>query len=41
LARHRNILDEIANATIKVWVEDYDLSKSDALEKLLDCVFGA
>lgn len=32
----RSIHDENADATIRVWVEDYDLSKSDAMEKLLD-----
>jgi len=32
----KNIYDETADEGIKVWVEDYDLSKSDAQEKLLD-----
>lgn len=32
----RNVHDENADATIRVWVEDYDLTKSDAMEKLLD-----
>jgi hypothetical protein len=32
----RSIHDETADESIKVWVEDYDLNKTDALEKLLD-----
>ena len=32
----KTLLDETADETTKVWVEDYDLTKDDAPEKLLD-----
>src|SRR6202022_3467551 len=31
-----DIYDETADENISVWVEDYDLSKEDALEKLVE-----
>ena len=31
-----DVYDETADASIHVWTEDYDLTKSDALEKLAD-----
>jgi hypothetical protein len=32
----RDVYDETMDQNIKIWVEDYDLSKEDALEKLVD-----
>jgi hypothetical protein len=31
-----DVYDETADASIHVWTEDYDLTKSDALETLAD-----
>lgn len=32
----QDIYDETADENLRVWVEDYDLSKEDALEKLVE-----
>lgn len=32
----KDVYDETADANIRVWVEDYDLTKEDALEKLVE-----
>ncbi|WP_433965156.1 hypothetical protein [Tunturiibacter gelidiferens] len=32
----KNIHDETSDSSIRVWVEEYNLTKSDAMDKLLD-----
>lgn len=32
----QDIYDETADENLQVWVEDYDLSKEDALEKMVE-----